>query len=103
MWVVSLPRSFLAEVERDSWDEQRLRALCARHGWARRPSACVLLRFLNLTVPDQYYKLTRFPMELTFSGPSKLQLRKGRVESNPGQTETLAILSGTLSGHQVRV
>ncbi|CAK9048287.1 Hypothetical protein (Fragment), partial [Durusdinium trenchii] len=20
-------------VERDSWDEQRLRALCARHGW----------------------------------------------------------------------
>ena len=21
------------EVERDSWDEQRLRALCAHHGW----------------------------------------------------------------------
>lgn len=21
------------EVERDSWDEQRLRALCAKHGW----------------------------------------------------------------------
>ena len=25
------------EVERDSWDEQRLRALCARHGWVWGP------------------------------------------------------------------
>lgn len=26
-----------AQVERDSWDEQRLRALCAKHGWAGCP------------------------------------------------------------------
>ena len=24
-------------MERDSWDEQRLRALCAKHGWAWMP------------------------------------------------------------------
>ena len=28
------PNPWKHQVERDSWDEQRLRALCAKHGWA---------------------------------------------------------------------